>query len=68
MGGGELSRGAVRARWGRTEGSSVESQEEKERMEENQDPMAGGVGWAGEWGSATERLEGQDSQGLPRHS
>lgn len=37
-------------------------------MEENQDPIAGGVGWTGEWGSATERLEGQDSQGLPHHS
>lgn len=29
---------------------------------EDQDPMEGGVGWVGEWGSATERLEGQ---GLP---
>lgn len=29
---------------------------------EDQDPVEGGVGWVGEWGSATERLEGQ---GLP---
>lgn len=25
---------------------------------EDQDPVEGGVGWVGEWGSATERLEG----------